>query len=483
VTSVHLPGTPSTIEERTAAFVALHAQLHQDVASAPPPSPRSVLDLDDATLLDKASRAANGTRFSALWSGDTSQHGGDDSAADLALCASLAFWTACDPDRMDALFRQSGLYREKWDARRGTATYGSRTIDKAIAGCHDTYQGHSSSPTTVDERDVHADAPTAPAPIAQTVRGFTAVELQCHTFEYRRPLLWRGDKPLLREGHLAEIYAVRGVGKTWLAMLLGYIAANPGTEALGFRSEEAANVLIVDGEMASPEVQERSRTTAQILGVAPSANITIVAADWQDHYLPRLDTPAGWQGIEPFVDAADLIILDNRSSLFDPEAEKDPTAWQPAQDWLLSLRRRRKAVVIVHHSNRQGGARGHSKPEDVMDLLIKLTRPEGYSAEEGARFTLEFDKARGVHGAALVPFTACLTPDGWQIEDGADENAASGKLREYLDLAHRAGERPKSANTAITRAHVNRNAGLRAWAALKHDGALQLHPDGGFYLA
>lgn len=103
-----------------------------------------------------------------------------------------------------------------------------------------------------------------------------------------------------------------------------------------------------------------------------------LAADWQDGYLPRLDTLPGRLAIEPFVAQADFIILDNRSSLFDPEAEKDPTAWQPAQDSLLSLRRRRKAVLIVHHSNRMGGARGHSKPEDVMELLIKLTRPEGY---------------------------------------------------------------------------------------------------------
>jgi len=43
------------------------------------------------------------------------RHSGDDSAADLALCSMLAFWTNNDELRIDSLFRQSGLYREKWE--------------------------------------------------------------------------------------------------------------------------------------------------------------------------------------------------------------------------------------------------------------------------------------------------------------------------------------------------------------------------------
>lgn len=37
------------------------------------------------------------------------------SGADAALCASLAFWTGKDCERMDRLFRMSGLMREKWE--------------------------------------------------------------------------------------------------------------------------------------------------------------------------------------------------------------------------------------------------------------------------------------------------------------------------------------------------------------------------------
>ncbi len=139
-------GSATAVTEQQTALNWLHERFmtastgQEPVASKPGPS--VALTLDDAALLDKARNAKNGAEFAALWSGDTSGHGGDDSAADLALCSLLAFWTGGDADRIDRLFRQSGLFRPKWDSRRGEAgTYGSMTIDKAIAGCRDTYSG------------------------------------------------------------------------------------------------------------------------------------------------------------------------------------------------------------------------------------------------------------------------------------------------------------------------------------------------------
>jgi putative DNA primase/helicase len=52
----------------------------------------------------------------------------------MALASILAFWTQCDPLRMDGLFRRSGLMRDKWDTSRGASTYGAQTIEKAIRG-------------------------------------------------------------------------------------------------------------------------------------------------------------------------------------------------------------------------------------------------------------------------------------------------------------------------------------------------------------
>lgn len=101
--------------------------------------PRTVTHLTDAELLDKARNAANGAKFQRLWSGDLTDYG-SHSEADLALCCHLAFWTQNNAARIDAMFRRSGLYRAKWDQRRGGSTYGERTIQRAIASTTATYE-------------------------------------------------------------------------------------------------------------------------------------------------------------------------------------------------------------------------------------------------------------------------------------------------------------------------------------------------------
>lgn len=111
-------------------------------------------DLDDAALLDKARNASNGGDFERLWSGDTSAHGGDASAADLALANLLAFWTGNDPARIDRMFRQSGLFRAaKWDKVHFAdgRTYGQATIAKAIEGNRETYSGRKATPDAKPE--------------------------------------------------------------------------------------------------------------------------------------------------------------------------------------------------------------------------------------------------------------------------------------------------------------------------------------------
>ena len=80
-------------------------------------------------LIEKAKNAKNGAKFTALWEGLTDGYD-SQSEADLALCCLLAFWTGGDRDRIDRLFRQSGLYREdKWGGRED---YRERTINAAL---------------------------------------------------------------------------------------------------------------------------------------------------------------------------------------------------------------------------------------------------------------------------------------------------------------------------------------------------------------
>lgn len=102
-------------------------------------APAPTLTLDDNALLDKAKAASNGDKFVALYSGDRSEYNGDDSAADMALCNMLAFWSGRNAEQMDRLFRQSGLMRDKWNRQTGNSTYGQITIAKAIAETAQVY--------------------------------------------------------------------------------------------------------------------------------------------------------------------------------------------------------------------------------------------------------------------------------------------------------------------------------------------------------
>ncbi len=98
------------------------------------PRLRPMVNLDDKTLLERIAHSKQGDKFLKLWHGDTSDYP-SHSEADMALCRILAFWTDGDRSRIDSLFRQSGLMRDKWDRRlRAGHTYGTWTIERA---CHD----------------------------------------------------------------------------------------------------------------------------------------------------------------------------------------------------------------------------------------------------------------------------------------------------------------------------------------------------------
>jgi putative DNA primase/helicase len=152
VTERHLEGTPTTIEARQDELDAVRAQMFP-VAESKPSRNGTATDIeDDEELLRKARGAKNGREFDALYGGDTSRHGDDESAADLALCNMLSFWTGPYPDRIDRLFRSSGLMRDKWDSSRPGGTYGSETIDKALADRTEFYSGpNGTRPTRAED--------------------------------------------------------------------------------------------------------------------------------------------------------------------------------------------------------------------------------------------------------------------------------------------------------------------------------------------
>jgi putative DNA primase/helicase len=133
ITGHHLQGTPRTIEDRTMHLLALHTEVVPKAST--PRVPHNVYApclLTDEQVLQKARNGKNRARFTCLFdSGDIAGYA-SQSEADFALCNELAYWTDGDLAMMDKLFRQSKLYREKWERSVGEGeTYGERTIRRA----------------------------------------------------------------------------------------------------------------------------------------------------------------------------------------------------------------------------------------------------------------------------------------------------------------------------------------------------------------
>ncbi len=90
-------------------------------------------ELTDEEVIEKATKAKNGQKFLALMKGDVEGQYPSQSEADLAFCRLLAFWTNKNASQMDRIFRESELFRNKWDELHdGFQTYGEMTIQKAI---------------------------------------------------------------------------------------------------------------------------------------------------------------------------------------------------------------------------------------------------------------------------------------------------------------------------------------------------------------
>ncbi|MGG0243238.1 phage/plasmid primase, P4 family [Bacillus mycoides] len=97
------------------------------------------IKISNEALWDRMFRSKNGDEIRSLYNGSLINE--DHSASDLALCNHLAFWTGNSATRMDSMFRETSLIRDKWDVIHFSdtnETYGERTIGVAISSTSST---------------------------------------------------------------------------------------------------------------------------------------------------------------------------------------------------------------------------------------------------------------------------------------------------------------------------------------------------------
>lgn len=239
-------------------------------------------------------------------------------------------------------------------------------------------------------------------------------------------------EPWLPAAGIAMTYSTRGIGMTFLALSVAHAVAAGGT-VLGWRAPGPAPVLYLDGEMPLAALQ--SRLAGIVAGadaeMREAGNLRFLPADHYRDGLPDLATEEGFALLETCLGNAKLVILDNLSTLTGIR-ENEADDWAPMQANLLALRRRGVSTLLVHHAGKGGAQRGTSRKEDALDTVIALRRPDDYDAADGARFTVNFEKARGFMGADAAAFEARMriTPETkavtWERADiAADQRAAA----------------------------------------------------------
>jgi putative DNA primase/helicase len=255
--------------------------------------------------------------------------------------------------------------------------------------------------------------------------------------------------PWLPKGGLALIHAPRGIGKTHIALGTAWAVAT-GTGFLRWKVPEtvgAYRVLVLDGEMPGALLQERlKRVTGASRSSPPMPEyLRIAAADLRRDGLPDLSDPNAQQFYADIVADADLVIVDNLSTLCRSLKENEADSWTPVQNWLLAQRRVGKSVLVIHHGGKSGQQRGTSRKEDVLDTVIGLRKPPDYQADQGARFEIHFEKSRGFFGPEAEPFEVRLTGETWQeseIRSGDDLETLNALRQQGLsvrDIADRTG--------------------------------------------
>jgi DNA-binding transcriptional ArsR family regulator len=365
VTGEHLEGTPDTIEERQAELKALCERIFGSEQSQEKGNGQAgePLEPDDEALIKRASAAANGAKFSRLWAGEWKGDYESQSNADLALCMMLAFWTERDASRIDRLFRQSGLFREKWDSRRADSTYGAWTVAEACRRQSDTYGARQ------QKSSAEAEAEPEPEPEPITESGL-ALESRQAPYEESKPenpftppphwkLLdvsevreWNCEplewivEPIIARDNLIWVSADSQSGKTLLGLYMSLELLRGGKLFDKFLITPVKKILYLGLEDPDRRFQER------ILDMMREGDAPIDQDRFHVYIAPGLtiNDDLAWNWLEKFIETGGyaLVYLDTFQKATPGISSFDDAKQSGILHRLLDLVRRLKIALIVH---------------------------------------------------------------------------------------------------------------------------------------
>ena len=263
--------------------------------------------------------------------------------------------------------------------------------------------------------------------------------------------------PWLTKQSLVMLYAWRGIGKSWVALSVGYAVASGGS-IFGWSAPQKRRVLFIDGELPAPTLQQRLSLIVNSFDCEPEKDgFQLLTPDLQkDGIMPNLLTSIGREMIDCHANDVDLIIVDNLSTLARGGKENEGESWLPVQEWALRHRAQGRSILFVHHAGKGGAQRGTSRREDVLDTVISLRRPPEYETTEGARFELHFEKARNLTGDDAQPLEIelCSFDDRIQWKHKPASDAILDRVEALA--ADGAGRQEIMAETGVSRFQLKR---------------------------
>lgn len=190
-------------------------------------------------------------------------------------------------------------------------------------------------------------------------------------------------------------------------------------------SPKPRKVLIVDGEMPEDDTTDRARCLMggieELDRETAGQNLRIISQQAQpiECVFPNLSDPEGQEWIlkEAMSHGAELVILDNFSTLAECSDENSSASFNGIIRFLKRMKQAGIGVLLVHHSGKGAKAetyRGSSRLATTFEVIIGLA-PDEETREGGVlSFRLNWDKYRGNRKSA----GEALTVTAQQDEDG-----------------------------------------------------------------
>ena len=196
------------------------------------------VSLNDEEVLKLMFSSKKGGALKDLYDGVSDKFGTDESAADMAVCDHLAFWTGGNSSQIERLWLKSGLgTRKKVTDRKD---YRSRTITAAIRACKEFYSGKGAMLSDPKSLNIEDDE----------IVFLTSSDIVSKPIDW----LWK-DK--IAKGKVTLIAGDPGLGKSQVSLFLASIVSTGGTFPGEAKADQGRVILFSAEDDAEDTINPR----------------------------------------------------------------------------------------------------------------------------------------------------------------------------------------------------------------------------------